>query len=331
MSDGSTDLAPLLALCAEIRDAARGALVSRSARELSEPVRRGVGDVTFGLDEVTERAVDAWFARAAAAGPLSLLTEDSGWRHRGPAGDLPGFDHGGPRIALDPVDGTRNLMADLRPAWTVVSVAGPGPDQPRLADLTYGIVSELPVTTAGRYRVVRAAAGGPCLLELRDLAGDELLEGRELRADTDDRPDGGYFPFFRYDARQRPAIAAVEATFFELLRAREGADLHRCFDDQWCCAAGQLVALMLGTYRMTVDVRARIARLDGIPATTVHPYDIAGAVLCARAVGCVVEDAEGAPLDFPIDCATQVDLVAWVNAATRRRLLPHLKRALGVD
>jgi fructose-1,6-bisphosphatase/inositol monophosphatase family enzyme len=331
MSDGSTELAPLRGLCAEIRDAARAALVSRSARELSEPVRRGVGDVTFGLDEVTEQVVDGWFERAAAAGPLSLLTEDSGWRHRGPQGELPGFDHGGPRIALDPVDGTRNLMADLRSAWTVVSIAGPGPAQPRLTDLTHGIVSELPVTTAGRYRVVRAPAGGPCRLELRDIEGDVLLDERELRADDDDRPDGGYFPFFRYDTRQRPAIAAVEAAFFELLREREGADLHRCFDDQWCCAAGQLVALMLGTYRMMVDVRARIARLDGVPATTVHPYDVAGAVLCARAAGCVVDDADGAPLDFPIDCETQVDVAAWANAATRRRLLPHLKRALGVD
>jgi fructose-1,6-bisphosphatase/inositol monophosphatase family enzyme len=330
MSEWSTDLEPLRELCLRIRDAARTALVSRSARELSEPVRQGVGDVTFGLDEITERVVDEWFTEAAAAGPLSLLTEDSGWRHRGPAGELAGFDHGGPRIALDPVDGTRNLMADLRSAWTVVSVAGPGQGQPRLSDLTAGLVAELPVTTAGRYRVVHAPAGGACQFELRELADDALVEARELRVDDDDRADGGYFPFFRYDQAQRPTIAAFEASFFERLRTREGADLHRCFDDQWCCAAGQLVALMLGTYRMIVDVRALVAGRMGTAATAVHPYDIAGAVLCARAAGCVVEDAAGAPLDFPIDCEAPLDLVAWVNPATRQRLSPHLAEALGL-
>jgi len=319
----------LRSLCDRIRDAARQALVSRPATELSAPVRRGAGDVTFGIDEITEAVVDGWLAETAARGPLSVLTEDSGWRHAGPDGDLGGFDHGGPRIALDPIDGTRNFMADLRPAWTVVSFAGPGPGQPRLADLSLGLLSEIPVTTAGRYRVLRAEAGGPCSLELRDLAGGPPLEERLLRADADDRPDRGTFAFFRYDVATRPALAALEADFFGRLAASEGAELHHCYDDQWCCGAGWLASLAQGTYRMLVDVRGLAGRRRGVPATTGHPYDVAGAILCARAAGCVVEDAEGGELDFPIDCETPLDLVGWANAATRDRLRPHLDAALG--
>jgi fructose-1,6-bisphosphatase/inositol monophosphatase family enzyme len=321
----------LRSLCGLIRDAAREALVSRTPEELSAPLRLGAGDVTFGIDEITERAVDRWLEGAAAQGPLSLLTEDAGWRHRGPGGDLPGFDHGGPRIALDPIDGTRNLMADLRPAWTVVSYAPPGPGQPRLADLTLGLVSEIPVTTAGRYRVIQAEAGGPCQLELRELAaanGAPPLEQRTLRADADDRPDRGYFVFFRYDAELRPALARLEADFFARLADREGADLHHCYDDQWCCGAGWLVSLATGTYRTLVDVRGLAGRRAGMRATTGHPYDVAGAILCARAAGCVVEDVEGKELEFPLDCETPLDLVAWTNRATRERLRPHLDRAL---
>ena len=290
--------------------------------------------MTFRIDEISELAVDRWLAATAARGPLSLLTEDAGWRHVGPEGRLDGFDHGGPRIALDPIDGTRNLMADLRPAWTVVSFAGPGPDQPRLAELSFGMLSEIPVTIAARYRVILAEAGGPCRFELRDLADvgrGPALEERVLRADADDRPDRGTFAFFRYDAQLRPALAKLEADFFERLAAHEGADLHHCYDDQWCCGAGWLASLAQGTYRVLVDVRGLAGRRRGVPATTGHPYDVAGAILCARAAGCVVEDAEGNELDFPIDCETPLDIVAWVNAPTRARLRRHLDAALRVN
>ena len=318
-------------LCDILRDAVRGALVSHTTLELATPVRAGAGDVTFALDEITERAVEVWAAQQASERPFSLLTEDSGWRHFGPdRAQGPGdpFDHGGPRIALDPIDGTRNVMADLRPAWTVVSYCEPGPGQPSLGDVCYGLLSEIPNTGAGRFRRVWARAGEPCWLEERGLAASEPEPApRRLEVDGDDRPDRGYFPFFRYDAALRPSLATLEAVFFSRLAAREGADIHHCFDDQWCCGAGQLVALMGGTYRMLVDLRGRLGERLGLPATTGHPYDVAGAILCARSAGCVVNDADGAPIDFPIDCTTPLDIVAWTNEATRARLEPHLVAA----
>src|SRR5262245_24216672 len=140
--------APLRRLCDELRATTRAALAEARARgsaaELARPVGQGAGDVTFGLDAPAERVLDAWLAAQAARGPLSLLSEDRGWRHRGPSGPLAGFDHGGPRIAVDPIDGTRNLMAELRPAWTVVSFAGHGAAEPRLSELGGGIISEIP-------------------------------------------------------------------------------------------------------------------------------------------------------------------------------------------
>jgi fructose-1,6-bisphosphatase/inositol monophosphatase family enzyme len=322
--------ARLRALCDTLRDAVHGALVSHSTLELSRPVRAGAGDVTFALDDICERAVEAWADEVARAEPFSLLTEDSGWRHFGPgvAGGG-GFDHGGPRIALDPVDGTRNVMADLRPAWTVVSFCGPGKGQPGLADVEYGLLSELPTTRAGRFRRVWAEAGGPCRMEEAALApGGAPPTTRVLTADGDDRPDHGYFPFFRYDAALRPALATLEADFFRRLEQHEGAALHHCYDDQWCCGAGQLVSLMEGTYRMLADVRPLMGARQGLVATAGHPYDVAGAILCARAAGCVVLDAAGAPLDFPLDCTTPLDIVAYANPATAARLGPHLAAAL---
>ena len=316
-------------LCVELRRAARSA-----AREglgaVQRPVAEGAGDVTYALDAATEEALGRWLERTARRGPLSLFSEDAGWRHRGPEGggtgtrELTGFDHGGPRIVVDPVDGTRNLMADLRSAWTVVAAAPPGTEQPRLSEVELGLVAELPDSRAARYRLLSARLGAGARIEERRLEDDFPVHRGALVADTDDRPDHGYFSIFRYTPAQRPALAELEARFFARLAEREGADLRHCFDDQYISNGGQLALLSLGTYRMVADLRAHLAEGSPTPVTTSKPYDCAGAVLVAREAGCVVTDPGGEVLDFPLDATTPVSFVGWANAATARRLAPHL-------
>jgi len=320
----------LFELCDEIRRRTRSALLA-ALEDGDDAIARGAsvgaGDVTFGLDLPSEACIDAWLGLEARRSPLSLLTEDRGWRHVGPGRgggtrELDGFDHGGPRIAIDPVDGTRNLMADLRSAWTVVSFAGPGPAGPRLGDVRAGVLGEIPASRAAGFRRLHAEAGGPCRLDAF-AAEDAPAVTRALVADEDDRPDEGYFPFFRYEPALRPALARLEADFFARLAEHEGADLRSCYDDQYISNAGQLVLLSTGTYRMMVDARALLGRRAGRPTVTSKPYDVAGAIVCARAAGAVLLAADGSALDFPIDAETPVDFVGFANAATERRLLPH--------
>ena len=280
---------------------------------------------------MAETRVEAWAADQAGRRPLSLLTEDAGWRHLGPGpgGEvrgLEGFDHGGPRLVLDPIDGTRNLMAGLRSAWTVVGFAPAGAGPPRLADLTAGVLAELPPPGTVEVRRLSAIPGGPCRLE--HLGPGAAPPAAELRADDDDRCDQGYLPFFRYRPEERPILARLEAAFFERLQRHEGADLRSVYDDQYISNAGQLVLLMQGTYRMIVDARALVAQHLGRSTVTTKPYDVAGALVCARAAGVPVTAADGSPLDFPLDTSTPVHFAGYANAATRARLEPHLRAAL---
>jgi fructose-1,6-bisphosphatase/inositol monophosphatase family enzyme len=345
MSTTAVWIEPLRELCERIRRAAREAIAEGLARgsleELGRPVRAGAGDLTYGLDERTELALDRWFEERARQGPLSLLTEDRGWRHRGPDGrggarELAGFDHGGPRIAVDPVDGTRNLMADLRAAWVIVSFAPPGKSEPRMRDLTLGIASELPDSRAARFRelvgvVERGAqpSGGVCTARELELASGRVVAERVLRANDTAHVDHGYFTFFRYLADQRPAIARIEAEFFARLAREEGADVRTCYDDQYISSGGQLSLVALGVYRMAVDVRGLVAAKRGVPTITTKPYDLAGAVVCARAAGALVTRPDGGELDFAIDCTTPVDFAAFANRATFERVGRHLRAALG--
>lgn len=323
-------------LGARLRRAARAHLDGRAPDAGLRPVRRGAGDLTFAVDEAAEAELERWLDEVAARAPLSLLTEDAGWRHRGPGPrgprELDGFDHGGPRIAVDPVDGTRNVMADLRSAWAVLAFAAPGAAEPRLADVVGGVLCEIPPRRAAAARELWAPCGGPLSLREVTLADERAGPAVAVRADDDARCDHGYFPFFRYLPEERPALARVEAAFFRRLVEAEGADPRSLWDDQYICNAGQLVLLALGTYRMVCDLRAWLAAREGRPpVVTTKPYDVAGAIACARAAGCVVTappDGTGSELDFPLDARTPVSFVGWANEATRARLEPHLTAAL---
>ena len=297
--------------------------------ELTALAGRGAGDWTYGIDELAERELDAWFTEQAAEGPLSLLTEDRGWRHRGPEGELPGFGHGGPRVAVDPIDGTRPLMWDLRSAWTVVSVAGPGAGQPRLTDLVEGVVAEIPDTRAALGRVLHARLGEGCRAALLPAADGTAGPDRVLRAQEDDAElVHGFYPFFGYGWELRPMLGAISAAFFERLREHEGFQPDGAFDDGYLSSGGQLALLALGRYRMVTELRSKLAAERGRATPTAKPYDVAGAILCAREAGCAVTALDGGELDFPLDVETPVDYVAFASPALARRLTPHLLEAI---
>ena len=300
---------------------------SRDIEAGAQPLHQGAGDLTYAIDEGTEVSAARWMDDLAGREPLSLLTEDRGWRHAGAAGA--DFDHGGPRIVLDPIDGTRNLMLDLRSAWTEIAWCPPGKTEPRFRDVRASLLAELPDRRGGKYRVLEAGPCGPPRFELREVGTDALLEEHELNADSnDDRLEHRVLSFFRFEPHWRPRIARIEAEFFRRLEQHEGVDTRHCFDDQYISNAGQLVLLALGQYRFIADLRAFLAQRHGEPAITSKPYDVAGALHLARAAGCVVEAPDGGPIDFPLDARTPVSFVGYANEAVATRLRPHLARAL---
>lgn len=320
---------------ARVRTKLRDALAADELEGLARGVSEGVGDTTFALDVPAEEAVEEWFCAHACRGPLSLLTEDAGWRHRGPdpakpSGwrDLADFAHGGPRIVIDPIDGTRPLMHDLRSAWVVIGFAPPGPAQPRLSALRGGLLVELPPSSQGVARWLEAEQGGPAEERLLPVGASvkqvAAASVRTLSVDSDARCDRGYFTFFRYHPAQRRRLATLEESFFARLAEREGADLLQVYEDGYCSSGGQLALLALGRYRFVADFRAR---LGGVEGPFCKPYDVAGAVVVARAAGVEISDAFGAPLDCPLDACTPIGFVGYTNAGTRARLEPHLEAA----
>ena len=338
---------PLLReLAREIRVPVRGALRQAFALERGKEARldgvtkvvgQGAGDLTFAIDVVAEEAVERWFRAVAAEAPLSLLTEDTGWRHWGPSPsgrvqELAGFDHGGPRIALDPIDGTRNVMHDLRSAWVVVSLAGPGLGEPGFQDLLYGAISEIPDSRGATARELDAIAGEGAalrLLELTERGAEKELSSGPLKTDPEVRLDRGYFPFFGFHPSCRADVAALGFDVLQRIATdHPDVELSTVFDDQYISSGGQLALLALGGYRSIVDARHGLGERTGRPTQTAKPYDMAGAALVAQEAGCVVLTPDGKPLDFPLDAITPTDFAGFHNLGTAEAMLPHLTGAL---
>ena len=55
------------------------------------------------------------------------------------------------------------------------------------------------------------AHGAACTRSDHERESGRELARRPVRVDGDDRPDHGYFPFFRYEPAYRPALAQLEA------------------------------------------------------------------------------------------------------------------------
>jgi hypothetical protein len=133
------------------------------------------------------------------------------------------------------------------------------------------------------------------------------------------------------------------ARFFPGNRAELGAlddDLSRAvlgppqpgkaqaFEDQYISSGGQLYELMAGHDRFVADLRPLLERRrEGGPALCCHPYDLC-TELIARELGVIVTDALGAPLDAPLDVASDVSWVGYANPALRQAVEPALQATL---
>ena len=295
-----------------------------------QPVGQGMGDVTFAPDQIAERCIDSWSQGIASQRALSILTEDRGWRHLGPdpqaAGgwrELKDFCHGGPRLIIDPIDGTRPWMHGIRPAWCSIAACGPGSDLPFSGEVLWACLEEIPPPRAGWARCLVARQGQGCQLFERALYDGLADRARVLRCADAARVDHGVFAFFAFHPAIRSEAQARALRFFARLEEYEGAAIEHCYDDQYTSSAGQLALLALGHYQMVCDMRPWLTDRAGSVTQCAKPYDVAAALLCAREAGALVTDLKGTHLTFPCNLADPVGFIGYPGPQSRERLERH--------
>ena len=133
MPDGLTHplLAPLAALHRRIRDEVVRSTEQAAIDALSHVHADGEGDTIYAIDKVAEDVLVAEVDRTIARvhGPVVLVAEGlSGGRVVLPHGTRDADARW--VVIVDPIDGTRGLMYQKRPAWILTGVADLRPAGP---------------------------------------------------------------------------------------------------------------------------------------------------------------------------------------------------------
>jgi len=320
-------LAPVQALHRRIRRDLVEACEQAAPAALSRVACEDEGDTIYEIDRVAEHVLVEEIGRTIATrdAPVLLVAE-------GLAGGEIVIPRDAPRSAVrwvmivDPVDGTRGVMYQKRPAWILTGVAaGPGPRT--LADIELAVQTEIPLVKQHLCDELWAVRGlGASALRTNRLT----LENRplELHPSSAATIAHGFATMSRFFPGHRAELAAIDDEVVEAVLGPPQPGKAQAFEDQYISTGGQLYELMAGHDRFIADLRPLFERRrSGGAALCCHPYDLA-TELIARELGVLVTNERGGPLDAPLDVSSDVAWVGYANQTLRTLVEPHLQRAL---
>lgn len=340
----------LCALGDHVREALAAARAEGSDR-LSKIAAVTSADTIYAIDRVSEASILEWFAaRWPQAWPVEIVMEGL------EQGEPVTFPAGTPvaktafKCILDPIDGTRGIMYDKRPAWSLAGLAPQRGSRTNLRDIVVAAMTELPTSKQGRADQLSAVRGRGVVATSIDCRPEGRKHGRPARDRFDARPGRPCFPGAAKPLRLRPSRASdcrhgfasfakffpegrvltarIEEELWTALYGAQGKASPVIFDDQYISTGGQLYELACGHDRMIADIRPPVFEHLGLPCALVcHPYDICTALVLEEAGG-VVEAPGGGRLSAPLDTTTPVAWVGYANRTLARAISPELRRVL---
>jgi len=314
------------AICEEVVAACEAS----STDDLARVVGDDAGDTLFAIDRVTEASLLAHFSDLSRKWPCLLVAEGLG--KDGTALLPTGTEIDDVEIVaiVDPIDGTRGLMYQKRPAWILTGVAPFRGRRPTLQDVELAVQTEIPLVKQHLYDRLWAVAGKGVQAERTDrLSGERRrLSPQPSRASTIAQGFGGLSRFF---PGARATLAAIDDDIVDGLLGPGVEGRAQAFEDQYISTGGQLYELVMGHDRWIADLRPLLARVlqarGRPPGICCHPYDLS-TELIAREAGVIVTDPRGEPLGAPLDVFSDVAWVGYANPAIRDQVHPALQHAL---
>jgi len=320
----------LRAIHAAIRDGVLAACGEGSVGEAALPVAFEGGDTIYAIDRVSEQMLIGLFSELAEEWPCILIAEGLGETGRRILPEGAGAADVVARIIVDPIDGTRGLMYQKRPAWILTGVAeDSGPDT-GLDAIELAIMTEIPLVRQHLSDGFRAVRGEGVIGERtnRLTGASHRLRPQPSNATTIAH---GFGQIARFFPGARDVLAAIEEEVIVRILGNPPAGTALTFEDQYISSGGQLYELLMGHDRWVADLRPLMARVLGErgrnAGLSCHPYDLC-CELIAREAGVVVRDVRGGPLKARLDVDSPVAWMGFANAEIAALVLPVLTTVL---
>lgn len=310
-----------------VRDAILQKRAGSSVHQLASVSRESMADTIYSIDEFSEEAILEWFhLRWPRDWPVEIVAEGL---------DDPALCVFPPETPLsetrwkciiDPIDGTRGIMYDKRPAWVLAAVAPQRGPETMLSDLCVAAMTELPTRKQWRADQVSAVRGKGLRCE-----SVNVLTGQraplELRPSEATHFQHGFAGFAKFFPAAKMVTAGIEEELWAGLYSGQ-AEPPVIFDDQYISTGGQFYELLAAHDRMIGDFRPILLRAAGLTQVLVcHPYDVCTALLLAEA-GIIFEQPNGEPVNVRLDTTSAVTWVAYANLALAAQVRPILRKIL---
>jgi hypothetical protein len=316
-----------------LHDWIRGLIVTaceeHGANELARVAHVGAGDVIYAIDQISEAALIDWFQREIAAHepivligeglpdgkvvlPTQAKSEDARWR-----------------IIVDPIDGTRGLMYQKRPAWILTGVAPNLGESTSLADIEVAVQTEIPLIKQHLCDQAWAIRGkGVHGVRTNRLTNDSSLLTIQPSKATELRH--GFATICRFFPGGRDILATIDEELCERVVPRYEGEVA-VFEDQYASTGGQIYNLAIGQDRFVADLRPLIQPLVAARGTALghccHPYDLC-TKLIAEEAGVIITDAAGGAVRAPLNTESNVDWIGYANQSLHQQIAPVLAELL---
>jgi fructose-1,6-bisphosphatase/inositol monophosphatase family enzyme len=317
-----------IARLSELQRAIRDVVIRSHGKGGHEVTRSTAADTIYAIDADVEPIIEEFCQEWSKSTPLVLISEGIEENEQGIEG-VKVFPQGLSeddaeiRLIIDPIDGTRGIMYDKRPAWSLAGVAPNKGKNTRLRDIQVAVMTELPTSKMGFADVVWAVKGNGANAKRVDLTSgaEQPLAISPSRARTIDHGFATVADFF-------PGTKVLAGEIMEhLVKNLVGAlDVTRAtvFEDQYISTGGQFYELIVGHDRFIADLRPLLYKIQKQPeGLCCHPYDCAS-MLVAEEAGVVLTDGLGRPLDGPLDVTSGVSWAAYANPDLQLAIEPLL-------
>jgi fructose-1,6-bisphosphatase/inositol monophosphatase family enzyme len=329
MTDPRRLLPAILALHDRIRTSVLDAFGAQRHDDLASVAHDDEGDTIYAVDRVSEATLVEGLEEIARDEPLCLVAEGL------PPNGLPlprgtRDDDCRWRFLVDPIDGTRGLMYQKRPAWILTGVAPNRGPATRLRDIVLAVQTEIPLLKQFLSDQLWAIRGQGALGQrINRLTGHAI--SLTLRPSSQSSLAHGFASVSRFFPGARDVLAAIDDEIVAEVEGPAAAGKAACFEDQYLSTGGQLYELMAGHDRFIADIRPVLTSLlasRGLPRPLCcHPYDLASALI-AEELGVRLTNTDGKPLDTRFDLDTDVSWIGYANDRIRARVEPALLAAL---